>query len=124
MKNIIVAVLLTLLAGCAGLPTQQEAAAADYGPMPTNYEEIVKSFYGGMLKDPDSAQYKNISFPRQHWLGDRITGAKYGYLVCVTLNAKNSSGAYVGYKTDGLLIQYDSVILHVPNGMWFGRQVC
>lgn len=124
MKSIITGALLVLLAGCASLPTAQEAASADYGPMPTNYEQIVKTYYGTTLKDPDSAQYRNISSPRQYWLGDRFTGAKYGYLVCVTLNAKNSYGAYVGYKTDGLLIQYDSVVLYVPDGIWFGRQVC
>ena len=124
MKTIVIAAILIVLSGCVSLPSPQEAAAADYGPIPTNYEEIVKTFYGNMLKDPGSAQYRNISSPRQYWLGDRFTGAKYGYLVCVTLNGKNSYGAYVGFKTDGLLINNDSVVLYVPDGMWFGRQVC
>ena len=124
MKSVIAAALFVLLSGCASLPSPQEAATADYGPMPTNYEDIVKNYYGNTLKDPYSVQYQNISFPRQSWLGDRFTGAKYGYLVCATLNAKNSYGAYVGYKTDGLLIHGNSVILYVPDGMWFGRQVC
>ena len=124
MKSIITSLLLVLLTGCVALPTQQDVAKADYGSYPANYEDIVKTFYGNMLKDPDSAQYKNITVPKTFWLGDRISGSKFGYLVCATLNAKNSYGAYVGYKTDGLLIRDGAVIQYVADGMWFGRQMC
>lgn len=113
-----------LLLGCASLPSAEEAARADHGPLPTEYERIVKSYYEFTLKDPGSAQYRHISYPKQYWLGDRFTGAKFGYLVCATVNAKNSYGAYVGYKIDGLLIYNERVILHVPNGIWFGRSIC
>jgi hypothetical protein len=111
-------------AGCVSLPTQQEAAAADYGAYPTNYESIAKSFYASTLKDPDSVQYRGIAAPRQFWIGDRFTGAKYGYMVCVTLNAKNSYGGYVGFQTDGLMVRNGAVVQQIENGDWFGRQVC
>ncbi|MCW8878873.1 MAG: hypothetical protein OQK04_12170 [Kangiellaceae bacterium] len=48
----------------------------------------------------------------------------YGYLVCVTYNAKNSYGAYSGYKTDGLLIKNGEVIQHVKGGEWGNIQIC
>ena len=113
-----------VLSGCVALPTAQEAALADHGEYPTNYEEIVKNYFDGVAKDPDSLKYRGISTPQKYWLGDRLEGARYGYLVCATVNGKNSYGAYVGYKTDGLLIRNGSVILVVPNGDWWGRKIC
>lgn len=124
MKKILALSAALALSGCATLPTAEEVAAADFGSEPTDHEEIVRTYYGNTLRDPDSAQYRTITNPRQYWLGDRFNGAQYGYLVCVTLNAKNAYGAYVGYKTDGLLIRNGTVVLHVPEGNWFGRQIC
>ena len=124
MRYFIVTMLFALLTSCASLPSQQEAAAADYGTYPSNYEQVVKGYYDNTLKDPGSAQYRDITLPKQFWLGDRFTGAHYGYLVCATLNAKNSYGAYIGFQTDGLLIHNGIVVQYVPKGAWFGRQVC
>lgn len=124
MKSIIVTLVLVILVGCASLPTPQEVAVADYGSYPSNYEKIVKKFYDNTLKDPDSAKYRNITTPKKYWLGDRISGAKFGYLVCVTLNAINSFGAYIGYHADALLIRNGAVIQYVKDGMWGGKQIC
>jgi len=124
MKNLFLVILVALIAGCTSLPTPEQAASAEYGSYPDNYEVIVKDYYARILKDPDSVKYKSISTPQKYWLGDRFEGAKYGYLVCATLNGKNSYGAYVGYKTDGLLIRNGTVVLFVDKGDWWGRKVC
>jgi hypothetical protein len=124
MRHFVVALSLALLAGCASLPNSQQAAAADYGAFPSEYEQIVKSYYDNTLKDPGSAQYRSVTAPQKYWLGDRFTGAQYGYLVCATLNAKNSYGAYIGFQTDALLIRNGVVIQYIPKGVWFARQVC
>jgi hypothetical protein len=113
-----------MLIGCVAAPTQKEVDSADYGIYPSNYEAVVKEFYSNILKDPYSAEYRNITGPKKFWLSDRSKGSRYGYLVCVTINAKNSYGAYVGYKTDGLLIRNDSVIQYLEKGVWFAQQMC
>jgi hypothetical protein len=118
------ALLAFTLSGCAGLPSQEEAARADYGSYPSSYESVVKKYFEYTLKDPDSVQYRGITSPKKWWLGNRIDGAKYGYLVCATSNAKNSFGAYTGYSTDALLIRNDTVIQFVSKGDWWGKPLC
>jgi len=119
--------MVALLAGCAttypNRPTAEQVAAADHGSYPSNYEDVVKAYYAGALKDPDSAKYRNISSPRKYWLSSERTGVTYGYLVCVTLNAKNSYGAYIGYQTDGMLIRNNSVLHYIPKANWFGTHL-
>lgn len=115
---------LFVLGGCTSLPTPEQIRAADYGQYPENYEQIAKAFYDFSLKDPGSAQYRSISAPYKAYLGSRLDTTQYGWITCVTLNAKNSFGAYTGYSTDGLLIKNGSVIRHVPKGDWWGKQVC
>lgn len=113
-----------ILTGCAGLPSQQEIENADYGSYPSNYSSIVKGFYSDKLKDPSSVQYRNITTPKQFYLGSRISGARYGYLVCVNYNAKNSFGAYTGYSTGGFLLRNGSVKEYLPDGKWFRQKMC
>ncbi|WP_316674889.1 hypothetical protein [uncultured Tolumonas sp.] len=116
--------LMFFLPACAQMPTQQEINLADYGEYPSNSTEIVKTFYSKSLKDPDSAVYKYISPPIKTVLGDRFQGVKYGYLVCATVNAKNSYGGYVGYHTDGFFIQNNIILNHLENGVWWGKNMC
>jgi hypothetical protein len=113
-----------LLSACVGLPSTEQIAAADYGQYPQDYEVIVKKYYSLILKDPDSVKYQNFSTPKKSWVGSKFSGARYGYLVCTTLNAKNSYGAYVGYKQDALLIKNGDVIEYIPRGDWFGHAMC
>jgi len=98
---------------------------ADYGSYPNNYEEIVKNYYSRILKDPDSANYQSFTTPNMSYMGDRFDGTKYGYLVCATVNSKNSFGGYVGFSTDGLLIRNGSVIKYIEKGrLSSGKNVC
>ncbi len=124
MKLAPLALIMLLIASCASLPTPEQAATADYGSYPNNYEDIVKDYFAKTLKDPDSVKYQSISTPKKFWLGDKFTGARFGYLVCVTLNAKNSYGGYVGYQTDGLLIRNGLIVEYIDKGDWWGRQIC
>lgn len=109
-KLLLIAGLGAMLTGCAQL-TQEQIENADYGQYPANYESIVKGYYEMAAKDPDSLKYKEIRAPKKSWVNDFGTH-KFGYMSCVTVNGKNSYGAYVGYKTDGILIR-DGQIIHV-----------
>ena len=115
------ALILTMTAGCVSLPNEQELQSLEYGPYPENYEAIVKTYYEMLLKDPSSVQYRSITRPYQSYYGNRLEGVHHGYKTCVTLNAKNSYGAYVGFKTDVLLIRNGAVVHYVPDGAYYGN---
>ncbi len=118
MNKIATAFLTALaIAGCASAPSADEVRRADYGVYPSAYRDAVKTYYGQVLKDPDSLLIRDYGDPHTFWYGSRFQKARYGYLVCVTYNAKNSYGGYVGYKTDGLFF-HDGVIVDVfQNGL-------
>lgn len=87
-------------------PTIAEQAAADYGAPPVSYKEAIARYFDSTLKDPRSIQYGAISDPTKGFFETRapvISGGKvtvtYGWLVKATINAKNSYGGYVGFKT-------------------------
>jgi hypothetical protein len=107
MKKIYFAAL-SILVGCtAPPPTQQELAAANYGPPPKNYKATVMMFMGGILKDPESARYGFYIEPAKGYMG---ASRKFGWATCATINAKNSFGGYVGAKLYFLLIRNDVVV--------------
>lgn len=119
----VVAAFSVFISGCATMPTPEQAANADYGSYPSNYESIVKNYYNSILKDPGSANFQHISSPEKRWYGGNFMPAKYGYLVCASVNAKNSYGGYVGYSTDGLFIRNGYVIDYFQNGMKLGTKL-
>ena len=111
LKNILVlfsimfVVLMT--AGCAipfrGGPSQEDLAKADYGPPPTDYEKQIQKWMNDNLKDPFSAKMEEMSLPEKSWwgnLGALLTPREinYGWRVTAKINAKNSFGAYIGWK--------------------------
>ncbi len=101
MMTIILSISLMLMSGCVAKPTPEQLARADYGEYPTNYERIVKEFMVECLKDPDSAQYKFKAPYKGYVCKPPIQGGgvdKFGWLVDVQVNAKNSYGGYTGYK--------------------------
>lgn len=116
------------LAACNSPPTPAELAAADYGPFPDNFEEIIQGYFDRSLKDPSSLQIQGtIPVPIGSYLkfGGRLS---VGYKTCVTYNAKNSFGAYIGYNTDYFLIRYGIVAEHIEKadrvGAAFGAELC
>lgn len=88
-------------------------ANANYGSIPKNPQELIKSHLGNKLKDPDSAKYSEFSAPKQGYaIVDRKSKiVAYGYAVCAYFNAKNSYGGYTGNKMYWFLIKNDNVVL-------------
>jgi hypothetical protein len=123
-KKLLALLTLLFLVGCVSAPTPELVAAADYGSFPSDSERTVKDYLAKRLKDPDSALFREFTAPTRVYVGNRIEGVKFGYMVCATYNAKNSYGAYVGYSRDGFLIKNGSVIAYFPDGENFGRDVC
>jgi len=97
----------SLIAACflAGCVTQDQLAAADFGPVPTDTEKQCRQYFEEVLKDPESARYRFVAV-KQGWAKDGlIMGGKthFGWVQIVEVNAKNSYGGYTGYKTHYLL---------------------
>lgn len=105
-----VVVAMTLVAACASPPTDDHVRAADTGPYPSNYEQIVKDNFATSLFDPYSAVFNFTRLPTKGYGGSPIDGAKIGWLVCGTVNAKNRMGGYVGVKPFFVVISNGAVI--------------
>jgi hypothetical protein len=115
--------ILATIAACSALigcatPTAQELASADFGSYPTNYEIVIKSYMSTILKDPDSARYNFLNSPKSGWSG--FGAVKYGYIVCVNINAKNCYGGYTGNRMSYFMIKNDRVIDASHGGGDFG----
>lgn len=89
----------------------------DFGKYPEDYESIVKSYFASRLKDPDSAKYSNFRIKQGYKIVDAPNMvAKFGYVVCVDINAKNSYGAFTGNTLAWLLIRDDNVVAGAMSG--------
>lgn len=102
--------VLVSLASCAAIPTQEQIATADYGSYPDDYKAIIKSYLAASLFDPYSAVYSDWTEPVQGYAGDRLTGFAHGYSICVTVNAKNRFGAYVGARLYHFVLRNGAVV--------------
>ena len=109
VNKVILGLVLTSLSGCAlpyqGGPSSEEFAQGDFGSQPTNYEQTVREYMNNSLKDPFSAQYQ-FGQPEKAWYGNPggllvSRDIRYGWGVLVRVNAKNSFGAYVGWRNYG-----------------------
>jgi hypothetical protein len=114
MKLIVGALAVVLLAGCASKPTPEQIQSANYGASvyQADAEKAVKSFFSIYLKDPSSAQYSFGNVYRGYMVGSVFEGRKLeaGYLLDVSVNAKNSYGGYVGAKPYKFLIRNDKLV--------------
>lgn len=109
MKKVILMVAFLIFGGCSTF-TPEQLAAADYGSYPTNYENIVKQYFEMRLKDPASVMYRGMTTPKKWHSSVPFYGTKFGYIVCVSMNAKNSLGGYTGFISRALLIRNGEVI--------------
>ena len=91
--------LLSLLvfSGCwIGGPSGEDLVNANFGSIPSDYQNSIKSDMELSLIDSESARYKfgtpykAYSYTGSHW--------DYGYGVQFMVNSKNRYGGYVGYK--------------------------
>lgn len=112
---------LTTLASCAEAPADRMAKV---GPYPTGYEQIVTTFFHDYLPEPNSAKYQAVTPPFAMFWGGIFTGYKYGWRVCVTLDAKDERGVFTGFQTDALMIRNGRVIDYFPRGIFAGMNAC
>lgn len=106
------AVIFSLaLAGCVSV-NQDEIKTANFGDKPSNYEERVKDYMAMELKDPMSAVYSFRPPLRRAvvkmGMSDNFT-KYYGWVVEVSVNAKNSFGGYTGAETHFIFIRPDGL---------------
>lgn len=127
MKYLLILVTALALSACGGSypPISIDTlSSADVGTYPEKHEELVKEFYSARLKDPFSAKYQ-ISKPVKGYLRKApINGgevSQYGYIVYVSMNAKNSYGAYVGWKQEALFIKNGIVSGPIFKNPWFNE---
>lgn len=90
-----------LMVGCAPKPPSQVAISnADYGTLPADYQQQIKSHMASILKDPESARYSFEppfkGYSQDGSLSSTSGGVMYGQIVGVQVNAKNSYGGYTG----------------------------
>lgn len=117
MKQLItILILIGALTGCNTAPiAQAELDNADYGqPMTTQQcANVAEQFIRSTLKDPMSAQFTTYSKCVKGVLRDGlINGGKthFGYLQKGTVNAKNSYGGYVGFRSYQAIIRDEIVV--------------
>jgi hypothetical protein len=100
-----------------GAPPPAPAHPPDskYGAMPSHYEESIRQYFQDHLKDPDSVKYQEITVPEQGFT-KAISGTllmsetrNYGWTVKATIDAKNSGGTYVGFKTYTFLFRGEKI---------------
>ena len=107
MKKVALTLLaIIFLAGCAeldkakygkGNPTEQDAQSCHFGEYPNNYQQIIKDYCEGILKDPGAAIYKfDPKLEKGVFKTKNIRVC--GYLVKVQINGKNSYGGYTGFQ--------------------------
>jgi hypothetical protein len=109
--------MCVVLAGCGVAYHQnatnlaQTAKEEDYGPMPTDHENAVKSFMETVLIDPESARYSNWDGPRRSIIRSTHFGTEpiLGWQVDVYINSKNRMGGYVGAKKMGFFFVNNKV---------------
>ena len=99
-----------------GLRSSAQALSAEYGELPTQYEEAIRQYFQKYLKDPDSVQYQEITKPEKGY-ATTVTGAILahetrlrGWTVKATINARNSRGIYVGLKTYTFLFRGEKIV--------------
>ena len=121
---------LTLIAAaltaCVTAPTGQGGkplTLADAGPKPADAMAIANAAILPMLKDPESARFQLIRPARPVVMADTVFhkgGA--GWEICVNVNAKNSFGGYVGYRTTYLMWNTGKIIMHIDGDL--GQVAC
>jgi len=99
-----------------GARSSAQALTAEYGEMPTQYEEAIRQYFQKYLKDPDSVQYQEITKPEKGYV-TTVTGVILahetrlrGWTVKATINARNSHGVYVGFKTYTFLFRGEKIV--------------
>jgi len=124
MKKVFYSLLFACvyLQGCAIAPTDSSGrtlTVADAGPAPTDHEASFKASITGLLKDPESARYRNISKPTAQVVNTVpgfMTGG-VGWSMCGEVNAKNTYGGYTGFQWWWVLVNQDTLVTYQTGDM-------
>lgn len=129
MKNLglflCIAIGAAFLSGCAPKPPSPvEISTANYGTLPGNYQDLVKAHFNAVLKDPESARYTFLptykGYSQDGALADSGGGVKFGYVIPVLVNAKNSYGGYTGNQQYAFIYS-NGVLYDTTANYLFGR---
>jgi len=118
VKKLLIVLLCLLISGCASAPQKtadEQLGVADYGPYPSNYEELIKEVLSPKLVDPYSTVY-NLTVPKKG--RNSMTGKTiYGWNVCGTVNSKNKFGGYAGASPVYAMINNGRVVRFLYKGV-------
>lgn len=112
-RGIGILVVCAALVGCAATRPPEFAvlSESDYGPEPVDARALVADHLKTYLKDPYSAQIEVLATGKVMVGGSLLTAANYGWGICATVNAKNSYGAYVGFRKHALIWRQSAGVL-------------
>lgn len=119
---------LVCTCGCATHPTDstgRQLTIEDAGPAPVDPEAAFREVLRYRLKDPDSALVRIIGKPVAMVTRAVIiipTNGGAGWQICAEVNAKNSYGAYVGYKRIFVLWNAGKAVDYLDGD--FGEMAC
>ena len=106
MKKCLIPAVILVCSGCAApqqsLPPHIDPgnSPSEVGEIPINYIATVEADLKSTLKDPFSVVIEvDVPTLDSCQTGDHLFRRFHGWKVPVHYNAKNSFGAYVGYKT-------------------------
>jgi ketosteroid isomerase-like protein len=97
-------------------PAPQAEEGGDYGAMPVDYAATVHRYFQENLSDPDSARYRDITAPQKSAIKALTNGVFIrqstlkGWSVKATVDARNSHGVYVGFKTYTFLFRGEKIV--------------
>jgi hypothetical protein len=120
MKKVCFLVLFSIVvfvAGCAPGPSrsltaeEQRYLSTGPGPIPDDYQEIVRAYMDGILIDPESARYSGWRVPKRGTVQDYFGRYVTGWKVCAEVNAKNRFGGYTGKQLHFFLIHGGKVVV-------------
>lgn len=121
MRKLLVAFTTVALSGCASVPTPQQLAAADYGPMPQDHQAMIVKYMNDRLRDSTDAKYDFYKPLSKSWFGFGGVG-QYGWATCATINAKNAYGGFTGALPSYFLIR-DGLIIQAVHSETEGNRV-
>lgn len=126
--RILALALIVSVSACTALSDKWHTTTIEdtaRGEPPVEYVKTIRTHLENTLKDPFSAQYKDFSTPTHGSFSkhdiiqsptlinvngyDRVTNI-HGWRVTVDVNAKNSYGAYVGWKTYTFIFRNEKII--------------
>lgn len=105
---------------CPSLAKEKQTETLDVGSPPLRPIAAAKAYFAGVLKDPYSAEYRQLSEPYAGRCRGGLAGKGWrGYAVHVGINARNSYGGYTG-ETIYTVLYVNGTAVNAVEGANFG----